>query len=423
MQYFFSKTFYSKQFLPKLVRSIPYRLKIKSLLVSILEPSMNKIIKLIKKHSYADVIRIREGKPFEDFYHYQLGLDDNQYQTIENRCTSFYCPCCGDGFEKTRLNFDDTEDMMLIWETNLFLCRSCGYWKRYMFDIIGGNDYITPFTQSLPAADAVSISHLANEIAKAPDKLYSMSPYKFEQFVGSVLNDFYNCEVNYIGQSNDDGVDLIMVQAEHPVLVQVKRRSDPHSSENVNVVKNLFASMYGNNASKGMIVTTAQRFSKVAEEWLAKPAIKNSNLKIDLINMQKLLEMISVINQQNIIAGNDFFEKGIYNKIFSRYETKVIQQSMEFVMFIGIDGKNYFYLPSDMQGFYLMENTQSLPLTANDIASRSKRLNGAVFYWATCALNKDAMFPVLRNWAKYTGRALYQDDDGKINLNIMDITV
>lgn len=45
-----------------------------------------------------------------------------------------------------------------------------------------------------------------------------------EELVASVFRDFYECEVEVVGKSNDGGVDVIVIDSDNPIMVQVKRR-------------------------------------------------------------------------------------------------------------------------------------------------------------------------------------------------------
>lgn len=41
-----------------------------------------------------------------------------------------------------------------------------------------------------------------------------------EELVGSVFSSFYNCEAKIVGKSSDGGVDVILVDSDHPTMVQ-----------------------------------------------------------------------------------------------------------------------------------------------------------------------------------------------------------
>ncbi|MRG48657.1 hypothetical protein GFS24_26315 [Chitinophaga sp. SYP-B3965] len=371
---------------------------------------MSKITNLLKKSFYNDAIRVKENSIFQDFRRYHIIMEGDRHLELHRRCLSAKCPCCGGSFRSKQIGSDMTEDCMVLWVQQLYECKECGFWKRHMQDHAGSQDYVLPFTQALPSAKSVSLSHLAKEIESKKESLYSMSPYKFEQFIGSILGDFYDCEVNYIGQTNDDGIDLILLMSEEPTLVQVKRRASPLTTEGVNVVKHFFASMYGTNASKGILVSTAQKFSKTAMGWLEKNDVKRANISIDLVDMNRLLEIITSVNKTNKLSGWDYFDKDKTQKIFSPSYTKTAAATFDFVEIIGLDGNKYYYIPSDSYGFYKLNNATIEVGNSSDVKENCSRINGAAFFRNTRNLNKNIMFPIARNWAIANKAILFEDN-------------
>lgn len=100
-----------------------------------------------------------------------------------------------------------------------------------------------------------------------------------------------SCDVYHVGRSHDGGIDLIVVGADRPMMVQVKRREHANAVEGVDVVKLLFASMFVRGATNGLVITSAQRFSKDATKWIHLPALKDNSFEIDLVAFDRLLQM------------------------------------------------------------------------------------------------------------------------------------
>jgi hypothetical protein len=46
-----------------------------------------------------------------------------------------------------------------------------------------------------------------------------------EELVASVLPEHFACTAHVVGKTNDGGVDLILIDADEPIIVQVKRRT------------------------------------------------------------------------------------------------------------------------------------------------------------------------------------------------------
>jgi hypothetical protein len=43
----------------------------------------------------------------------------------------------------------------------------------------------------------------------------------------SVFKDYFDCEVIHCGRSHDGGIDLILISADEPTVIQVKPRENP----------------------------------------------------------------------------------------------------------------------------------------------------------------------------------------------------
>jgi Restriction endonuclease len=138
-------------------------------------------------------------------------------------------------------------------------------------------------------------TQLIAELDQHPDRIFEMSPRNFEIFVGSVFGSFTNGTVWHVGRSRDGGVDLILHLTDTSQLIQVKRRMTRHKVEGVNVVKQLFATMFSAKTKKGQIVTTAHRFSRDAKSWVNNPALLAHEFDIELIDLERLLSMVRAV--------------------------------------------------------------------------------------------------------------------------------
>jgi hypothetical protein len=118
-----------------------------------------------------------------------------------------------------------------------------------------------------------------------------LEPAKFEVLVGGILADFFDCDVKHVGRTGDGGIDLIVLDADPPLLVQVKRRTRSDATEGLEVVKHLFASLYTAGQRRGMVVTSAQRFTRGAESWARSPALRDNGYELDLVDVSRLLDI------------------------------------------------------------------------------------------------------------------------------------
>lgn len=126
-----------------------------------------------------------------------------------------------------------------------------------------------------------------------------MTPKQLEIFVGSILGAFYQCDVYHVGQTADDGIDLLAIVKDEPLLIQVKRRASTGASEGVNTVKLLFASAFGQKSSHGMVVTTAPKFTRPARKWAASPPLIDAEFRLQLVDFSSLMSMVNCVAVAN----------------------------------------------------------------------------------------------------------------------------
>ena len=221
-------------------------------------------------------------------------IHPEKQKSLRTRRPFNICQYCGNSTTPTHLDPDTeslTEPITVAW-----VCRNCGYWHVNHSSMI--DDYeVVPYVSDFdPSLHTPALSSLAKDIAANQQSVSEMEPRTFEILVGSILTEFFNCDVKHVGRSHDGGVDLIVVAADEPILVQVKRRSRPHAVEGLEVVKNMFASLFSQRAQHGMVVTSAERFTAGAMAWARHPALSENQFTIDLLDMDSLLSMIRAYN-------------------------------------------------------------------------------------------------------------------------------
>ncbi len=130
---------------------------------------------------------------------------------------------------------------------------------------------------------------LREHIHKRELDLRSISPKELEVVVGSVLRDHLDCRVRHVGGPGDEGIDLLLVQGKTTYAVQVKRRMNTKKAEGVAVVRDLLGSLVLGKLKRGIVVSTAQRFSTAAEHAAARTAFK-----ISLFDYDMLMELVDL---------------------------------------------------------------------------------------------------------------------------------
>lgn len=222
-------------------------------------------------------------------------IDGSAASSIASRIATPICPACGSSLRKEEQAPDANPD----WTgTREFydLCDSCGFWRFEVRDNLYMPYYTLPHVKRFDYETTTpSLAYLSSEIYRNRDKIYAMDPTKFEIFVGSVLSDFLNCEVHHVGRTGDDGIDLIALVGDSPQMIQVKRRGNASATEGIDVVKLLFASAFVQNANRGMIVTSAKRFTRAAKIWSESPRIVDSGFKLELVDMNNLMSIVGAV--------------------------------------------------------------------------------------------------------------------------------
>lgn len=223
-----------------------------------------------------------------------LRIDPIRSQVIRDRLESKICSCCRGEMliVHCMTHKDEVTPTTFYWA-----CDGCGFFKFAMSNqVLAGRDIDLPFIKEFDSRNEVpSLSQLSVVINQNRDRLYTMDPTRFEVFVGSILRDFYQCEVHHVGRSGDDGIDLIVIVGENPLMVQVKRRTKSHSTEGIEVVKLLFASVFGQGGNSAMVVTTASRFSRPSHTWIANPQLRDLKFQMQLVDVNSLMSMINAV--------------------------------------------------------------------------------------------------------------------------------
>ena len=188
----------------------------------------------------------------------------------------------------------------LGWE-ELYVCPSCTWNYSVRGGAIPDMDPIVETISFLHSSDLSSKEELlptvAIELLGNWNRVHELHPSKMEEFVAGLLKGVYDCETKWVGRSGDGGVDVIALIADKSVVIQVKRRSKANHVEGVSIVREFCGAMLARGDHSGMIVTTANHFSRAAVEFVdavtATPVISS----IELIDSRMLSSMFDLVRE------------------------------------------------------------------------------------------------------------------------------
>jgi hypothetical protein len=205
------------------------------------------------------------------------------------------CPYCGSRMKNVK--HDIIEAFGGVWAQVLDECTGCGWWRSREFP----NNFVNGFWRigllyEMPEKTASNVSARLLEFIKDENRLFRMEASEFEFLVGEVLSDLYRCEVVHVGRTGDGGIDLILLESDvGKIPVQVKRRTDSGKVEGVSIIREFRGAMVLTGASEGMFVTTAQRFTKGAQDASLPAPGHLVQQKIHLMDGRRFLDVMGVL--------------------------------------------------------------------------------------------------------------------------------
>ena len=127
--------------------------------------------------------------------------------------------------------------------------------------------------------------------------LYSFNPTRFEKFVADVFRANYtNTEIVHVGKPNDGGIDVLLIDAEmEQWLIQVKHRETQNSTEGVSTIRDILGAMVVKGARRGIVVSTAKRFSRYAIQAAAKAEVGPHRMTVQLVDSGIFNKMLDPI--------------------------------------------------------------------------------------------------------------------------------
>jgi restriction endonuclease Mrr len=131
---------------------------------------------------------------------------------------------------------------------------------------------------------------LKSYLAKHPEKLYDLSPRKFEELIADILKDF-GFDVELTQATRDGGKDIyayIKNQVTSFLTFVECKRWSPTKPVGIEIVQRLYGVQQINKANKGMIVTTS---------YFSRPAIEESKRYENLMDLNDYNDIKKWLNR------------------------------------------------------------------------------------------------------------------------------
>ncbi|WNF58516.1 restriction endonuclease [Pseudomonas sp. SG20052] len=125
-------------------------------------------------------------------------------------------------------------------QENVKQCSNCGWWRIRCDKVTTVGIDARSFAMESAilksyelSSKQVPIEVLRKHLAGSFDDVIHIHDRNMEKLVQSVFREHYSCDVEHVGKSHDGGIDLILVNADSPIVVQVKRRKSLDHIEGV----------------------------------------------------------------------------------------------------------------------------------------------------------------------------------------------
>lgn len=184
---------------------------------------------------------------------------------------------------------------------DLSVCRQCGWWT----EVVGSKGFGWADCKwndgKLKTYDIASLevplSELRSYLRRHPDDVAHVNPFHFERLVADCVKDSYkDSQITHVGGTRDRGIDFLLAQATGETwIVQVKRRANIRATEGVDAVRQLNGVLFREGAARGMVVTTAARFSPdaISETRVSTPT--KAKYEMRLLAYPDLVDLFDIV--------------------------------------------------------------------------------------------------------------------------------
>lgn len=154
--------------------------------------------------------------------------------------------------------------------SRVFSCTACHWWALHESGIgFSATDHWVTRDDAVHwgkikefdvAAAALPVDALRRQLAARGASLPAWPPTALAPLVSSCFSEFFACAAIPVGGSGDDGIDVILLDAADPLLLEVRRSADPASGKSVQVVTELLGVAWRPGRCDGIVVSTANRY-------------------------------------------------------------------------------------------------------------------------------------------------------------------
>ncbi len=154
--------------------------------------------------------------------------------------------------------------------SQVFSCPACHWWALHESGMgISATDHWVTRDDAVHwgkikafdiTAAALPVDALRRQLAARGASLPAWPPTALAQLVSSCFSEFFACAAIPVGGSGDDGIDVLLLDAANPLLLEVRRSADPASGKSVRVVTELLGVAWRSGRCDGIVVSTANRY-------------------------------------------------------------------------------------------------------------------------------------------------------------------
>lgn len=228
------------------------------------------------------------------------------------------CPCCTSPLAEFVHGTDPNRRSL-----HMLLCSACGWWHMNRIEAVLTKDnrilratwwelYHAVYSEVPVELSEFTTPQLQTHLQRRWEDRKHMSAQQAEDLVAGLLSEHYRGDILRVSAnalSSDGGIDLYVVHDNGAVrrAVQVKRRQE-RNTESVQEVRNFVGAMLLNGAERGVFVTTASRFTGPAAAIPANVNLSRNRLSLELIDGQKLYELLEFANRRHPLSLPDYIE-------------------------------------------------------------------------------------------------------------------
>jgi len=221
------------------------------------------------------------------------------------------CPFCKRPAPQVHMNTDEVVRcagdgygfMTLAWQC------PCGWWQTYShtwgdetgLSVAGHRTRSAILRRFEPTDAALPIEAVRRELVTKPSLLHEIGHEKMEQLVASVFADYYECDVEHVGRSGDQGIDLYVILGDKTTMVQVKRRryqSSRFKSEPVEAVREFLGATLLQGSRDAIFVTNAEAYSPGAVDTARRALTLELVRSFELLNGDHFLRRLGLVQER-----------------------------------------------------------------------------------------------------------------------------